>query len=66
MPLFIALEEEISKAEIAGKSISIGFDANSKLGQEWIQEDPHGQSQNGKILEGLLQRHALIVANGDK
>ena len=65
MPFFLALEEDIAKAEIAGKSVIIGFDANSKLGPEWIKQDPHGQSQNGNILEGILQRHALIVANGN-
>ena len=66
MPFFQALEEEIAKAEIAGKSILIGLDANSKLGPEWITKDPHNQSHNGTILEGIIQRHALIVANGNQ
>ena len=65
MPFYVALEEEISKAEIAGKPIIIGFDANSKLGPEWIKNDPNPQSTNGHILAGILERHALIVANGD-
>ena len=34
MPFFIALEAEIVKAELAGKSILIKMDANSKLGPE--------------------------------
>ena len=63
MPFFLALKEEVSKAEIAGRSILIGFDANSKLGPDWIKHDKNEQSQNGKVLEGIIQRHALIVAN---
>ena len=66
MPFFQVLEEEISKAELAGKSIMIGFDANSKLGQDWIDQDPHQQSPNGRILAGILERYALTVANGIK
>ena len=65
MPFFLALEEEVAKAEIAGKSVIIGFDANSKLGPKWIKQDPHSESQNGNILGGIIQRYALIVANGD-
>ena len=63
MPFF--LEEEISKAELAGKSLLISFDSNSKLGPSWIPNDPHGQSQNGQVLAGIMERHALFVANGD-
>ena len=40
------------------------FDANSKLGQHHIPGDPHNISENGRILEGILDRHALFVANG--
>ena len=35
MPFFVALEEEISKAHMAGKSIIIELDAISKLGPEY-------------------------------
>ena len=64
MPFFVALEEEINKAEMFGKSIFIEMDANSKLGSEIIPNDPHSQSQNGRILAGILRRHGLVVANG--
>ena len=64
MPFFVALEEEINKAEMFGKSIFIEMDANSKLGSEFIPNDPHSQSQNGRILAGILRRHGLVVANG--
>ena len=47
-----------------GKSIVLEMDANSKLGPEYIKEDPHSQSQNGHILSGIIKRHNLIVVNG--
>ena len=65
-PFFEALEAEVSRAELEGRSVIICMDANSKLGSEFIPRDPHGQSQNGKILAGILDRHALIVLNGLK
>ena len=64
MPFFIALEAEIVKAELAGKSILIEMDANSKLGPEYIPKDPHEKSPNGRILANIIERHALVVANG--
>ena len=33
LPFFVALETEIEKSELAGKSIVIELDANSKLGK---------------------------------
>ena len=39
MPFFVALEEEISKAQLAGKSLIIELDANSKLGPEYVPGD---------------------------
>ena len=38
------------------------MDANSKLGPAWIPNDIHAQLPNGKILAGILERHALVVA----
>ena len=66
MPFFVALEEEVSKAITANKSIVIELDANSKLGSEYILGDPKPMSPNGEILAGIMERHALIVANGVK
>ena len=66
MYFFIALEAEIIKAELSGKSIIIEIDANSKLGPELIPNDPHKISQNGKIQASVIERHPLIVANGSK
>ena len=63
MPFFNALEEEIVKAELAGKSIVIEMDANSKLGPALIPGDKHPQSDNGRILAGIIQRHGLLIGN---
>ena len=42
------------------------MDTNSKLGLKVISQDPHEQSPNGKLLEGIIQRHGLVVANSLK
>ena len=60
----MALENEIAKAELLGKSIIIQMDSNSKLGSGYIPADPHIQSPNGKILAGIIERFGLVVANG--
>ena len=39
------------------------MDANSKLGREIIPDDPKDQSPNGKVLEGIIKRNALILVN---
>ena len=64
VPFFLALEEEIIKAEMQGTSIIIEMDSNSKLGSDFISKDTHQQTGNGKILAGIIQRHGLVVANG--
>ena len=58
-PFFLALE-----AKIAGKSIIIEMDSNSKLGPQYIPNDPHSMSPNGRISADIIERHVLIVANG--
>ena len=64
-PFFQALEEEIVKAELAGKSMIIEADFNSKLGPEFIPNDPHPQSENnGKLLASIIKRQKLTVVNG--
>ena len=56
MPFFTALEAEIIKAKMAGKSVIVEMDANSKLGKEHIENDPHDISPNGKILENIIKK----------
>ena len=63
MSFFLALEEEIVKAEMAGKSLIIELDANSKLGPQCIPGDKHPQSENGRILSEIIRTHGLIVGN---
>ena len=64
-PFFQALEEEIIKSELAGKSTIIEADFNSKLGTEFIPKDPNPQSENnGKVLANIIKRQKLTVANG--
>ena len=66
MPFFRSLEEEIVKAKFNGKSIYIQMDANSKLGPDIIAGDPNQQSENGKILYNIINRHVHTVMNGMK
>ena len=63
-PFFEALEEEVTKAELAGKSVFIEADFNSKLGPKYIPNDPHTQTNNGKRLAEIIERQKLVVANG--
>ena len=63
MPFFTQLEEEIMSAKLANKAIIIQIDANSKLGNKIVPNDPKEQSQNGKVLAEIVERNALIVAN---
>ena len=51
------------KAELAGKSINIEMDANSKLGPTLVPGDKHPQSENGQILAGIIERHGLLIGN---
>ena len=62
-PFFIALEAEVVKAHMSGKSVIVEIDSNSKLGSQYIPNDPHHISPNGKMLARVIDTHALIVAN---
>ena len=64
LPFFIALEEEIVKATVAGKSVIIEMDANSKLGPHYIHGDPHNITPNGRLLAGVIERQHMFVGNG--
>ena len=60
MPFWVALDE------LYGRSVIIQMDANAKLGPRHIKDDPNIISGNGKVLEGIMDRHALSVINGLK
>ena len=66
LPFFTALEQEILKAKLHGKAVYIQMDANSKLGPDLIKGDPHEQSDNGRLLAGIIKRNALIVMNNSE
>ena len=59
-----ALEEEVIRAELSGKPIIVEADFNAKLGKEFIPNDPHDISPNGKLLAGMIRRQKLAVLNG--
>ena len=40
------------------------MDANSKLGNEYVKEDPKPQSKNGKLLANVVDENDLVVVNG--
>ena len=61
MPFFAKLEEEIVSAKMSNKSIIIQMDANSKLGREFLPQDPHVQTPNGAALAGILKRNGMVV-----
>ena len=66
LSFFIALEAEIVKTEIAGIHVILEMDANSKLDKEYIPKDPHAISPNGRVLAAIIERHALVGANGSE
>ena len=66
VPFFLALETEIEKATLAGASIIIEADMNSKLGPKYIPNDPHELSPNGSLLAAIIERQNLIVGNGSQ
>ena len=42
------------------------MDSNSKLGPQYIPNDPHNMSPNGRPLSDIIERHVLVVANGEE
>ena len=57
------IEEQVSRAYLAGSWIVIAEDANAKLGSEIIPNDPHHISENGKLLAGMINRQSLKIVN---
>ena len=52
---FAKLNQEISSVEMAGSSIFIELDANSKLGRELIPGDPCATpTENGNLLIDII------------
>ena len=56
MPFYMALEVEIGKAELAGKSLNIIMDLKSKSFRKNIPNTIHGKSPNISLL---ARKHVL-------
>ena len=63
MGFYEKLEEQIVLAIDDGCGIIIECDANAKLGDKIIQNDPNSQSNNGDLLWSLVNRNNLTVLN---
>ena len=61
---YTTLEEEIASAELNGRPVIIAMDANYKLGTQYVPGDPKEQTPNGRLLAGIVDIHAMFVANG--
>ena len=51
------------RSQLAGVSVLIAEDSNAKLGPEWIKDDPHPISENGKLLAQMIERQELSIIN---
>ena len=60
---FLALEKEVTKAEIARKNLLIEMDANSKLGPFQVPGDKLPQNDNVRLLAGIIDQHVLLIGN---
>ena len=56
-------EGEIIRPTEAKCLVMIELDANAKLGNRVIKDDPHKISNNGKVLLDIIERQNLIVTN---
>ena len=63
---FSQLDIEIKRSKLGGNLTCIQMDANSKLGYQFIPNDPKPQSRNGKMLGEIIINNDLIVVNGTK
>ena len=61
LSFWLALEEEVAAAEINEQPVKLRFDANAKLGPQYIKNDPQEMSMNDRILAGVKERHALVA-----
>ena len=62
--IFNQLDIEVKSSKLGGNLTCIQMDANSKLGNQFIPNDPKPQSRNGKLLSEVILNNDLIVVNG--
>ena len=60
-----ATEVEIISAKQEGCLVIMQMDANAKIGNKYIKNDPNHCSKNGKILLELVQRQGMYIGNCD-
>ena len=60
---FTQLDLEIKKAKLSGALVLIEMDSNAKLGSKLIPSDPQPQSENGKLLENVINDNSLVIVN---
>ena len=56
-----SLEQEISSGENENCMILLQMDANAKLGNNIINQDPNEMSDNGRLLQELIERENLAL-----
>ena len=57
------LEGEVISAKDEGCLILIEMNANAKVGNTIIKGDPHGMTNNGKLMRDVIERQGLTIAN---
>ena len=57
------VEEQVMRAYLSGCSVLIAEDSNAKLGPQWIKDDPHPMSDNGRLLSSMILRQGLTIIN---
>ena len=56
-----AVEQEVIAAKNSQSMVLLQCDANAKLGQDIIIQDPHQISENGRLLKSLMDRENLTL-----
>ena len=59
-----SIETEIICAKEENCLVIIQLDANAKVGNGVIENDPHPISKNGKIMLEMVKRQGFVIANG--
>ena len=60
---FSSLEKLIENCLSAQSLLCVEMEANSKIGIEYIKDDPHHTSKNGQKLLDIVSRHGLVIVN---
>ena len=58
-----AVEQEVIAAKNSQSMVLLQCDANAKLGQDIIIQDPHQISENGRLLKSLMDRENSTLLN---